>query len=152
MARTIHGQKSMAVMTSRAEHRVTLFGELRKGSVCARIRLNTVANACALTRGLSKYHVFPHRVASHSSGGPRMAGRTGTNSLRLEDTNKPRALSCGALSCEIFAIPGKSYDEECPSWEELQGSSSEDRVTAIGPAMLPVQHSAISSRTGKMVC
>jgi hypothetical protein len=46
------------------------------------------------------------------------------------------------------AMPGKSYGEECPSWKKLPGNSSEERVAAIGPVMLVLQHSAISFGPG----
>lgn len=59
--------------------------------------------------------------------------------------------SAVALLLRNSAIPGKSYGEEYPSWEKQPGSLSEERVAAIGPVMLPLQHSVISSKTGNMV-
>jgi len=75
-----------------------------------------------------------------------MAAHTGANSLRFEDTDKPHVLSCGSLCCEIFAIPGKSYREECPKWEKLPGSSSEGRAARASDASSPTQRHFVQNR------
>ena len=137
-----------------------MFAQLHSGLHCTHIRLDTVANACTLTRGNAsgpsnhgprRYHVFPLSGYFQSSGSPRIAGHTGVDSLKFGDTDKPHMYRAVAPFVANFCDSSKSYGDECPSWEKLPGWSSEERVAAIRPVILPLQHSVISSRIGNMI-